>query len=264
MAEDLRFDKAEYTGTAAGSSCTQCGQGLGLQYYEHNGNAICSRCRSRIEREMSGGSRLGRVVRATALGFLVGALGTAIWYGVRALTGYEFGLIAVFVGLGVGGAVRVGSNGRGGWGYQALAMFLTYGSIVSTYVPDIIEAIRTQGEPGAVAAAAKGEDATLGAEPVEQATLVPVDAETSDVVEPGEPVQQMSLGNGLLAVSVAGLFLLALAFALPFLGGVQNIMGIIIIGIALYEAWKMNKKVPLAITGPYRLAAGSRPPAIGA
>ena len=260
MAEDLRFDKAEYAGAETGSSCTQCGQGLGLQYYEQNGNAICSRCRSRIERGKSGSSRLGRVVRATALGFLVGALGTAIWYGVRALTGYEFGLIAVFVGLGVGGAVRVGSNGRGGWGYQALAMFLTYGSIVSTYVPDIIEAIRTQGE----AVAAEGEDATLGAEPVEQATLVRVDAETTNVVEPGEPVQQMSLGNGLLAVSVAGIFLLALAFVLPFLGGVENIMGIIIIGIALYEAWKMNKKVPLAITGPYRLAAGSRPPAIGA
>jgi hypothetical protein len=32
-------------------------------------------------------------------------------------------------------------------------------------------------------------------------------------------------------------------------------MGIVIIGIALYAAWKMNKKAPLVITGPHRVGA---------
>ena len=55
--------------------------------------------------------------------------------------------------------------------------------------------------------------------------------------------------------------ILAIAFAAPFLGGFPNIMGIVIIGIALYEAWKMNKKVPLEITGPHRVGAAAEPAA---
>jgi hypothetical protein len=41
-----------------------------------------------------------------------------------------------------------------------------------------------------------------------------------------------------------------LALAAPFLGGTSNIMGILIIGIGLYEAWKINRRVPLS--GPFR------------
>jgi hypothetical protein len=44
-----------------------------------------------------------------------------------------------------------------------------------------------------------------------------------------------------------------LAFASPFLAGAKNLMGLVIIGIALYQAWKLNRRVP--ITGPFRLAA---------
>ena len=76
-----------------------------------------------------------------ASGFLVSArllIGCGIWYAVRALTGYEVGLIAIIVGLLVGGAVRKGSKRRGGRLYQTLAVLLTYASIVSTYVPDIV------------------------------------------------------------------------------------------------------------------------------
>jgi hypothetical protein len=44
---------------------------------------------------------------------------------------------------------------------------------------------------------------------------------------------------------------LRLAVTGPFMRGGRSIMGVIIIGIALYEAWKINKPVP--ITGPFRL-----------
>ena len=47
--------------------------------------------------------------------------------------------------------------------------------------------------------------------------------------------------------------LFGLAFAAPFFGGTQNIMGIVIIGIALYEAWKINRRMTLA--GPYLVGA---------
>jgi hypothetical protein len=41
----------------------------------------------------------------------------------------------------------------------------------------------------------------------------------------------------------------------PFLGGFQNVIGWLIIGIALWEAWKANRRVALSITGPFTIAA---------
>jgi hypothetical protein len=49
----------------------------------------------------------------------------------------------------------------------------------------------------------------------------------------------------------------ALALAAPFLLGLENIIGLVIIGIGLFEAWKINKKVPLTISGPFRIAAAN-------
>jgi hypothetical protein len=48
-----------------------------------------------------------------------------------------------------------------------------------------------------------------------------------------------------------------IAIAAPFLAGFENIIGLVIIGIGLYEAWKLNKRTELAISGPHALA--SRP-----
>jgi hypothetical protein len=56
-----------------------------------------------------------------------------------------------------------------------------------------------------------------------------------------------------IAVGIAAI--LALTLALPFLAGFQNLMGIVIIGIGLYEAWKLNKRETLQITGPFEIGA---------
>jgi hypothetical protein len=41
------------------------------------------------------------------------------------------------------------------------------------------------------------------------------------------------------------------ALAAPLLGGFQNILGLVIIGIALWQAWKMNRRVEVKFTGPF-------------
>jgi hypothetical protein len=38
-------------------------------------------------------------------------------------------------------------------------------------------------------------------------------------------------------------------------------MGIIIIGIGVYEAWKFNRRHPIVITGPHALTASTPSPA---
>jgi hypothetical protein len=58
---------------------------------------------------------------------------------------------------------------------------------------------------------------------------------------------------GLGVVVLAWAFVFAIALASPFFGGVQNFMGWVILTIALYEAWKLNRRVP--VNGPFRFGS---------
>ena len=69
-------------------------------------------------------------------------------------------------------------------------------------------------------------------------------------------LRALAEAGGARTVAQVGL-LLGLAFIAPFMGGASNIMGIIIIGIGLYEAWKINRRVPLS--GPFRFGPAPRP-----
>jgi hypothetical protein len=61
--------------------------------------------------------------------------------------------------------------------------------------------------------------------------------------------------GGLGAFLFALAALLLIVCAAPFLAGLQNVIGIVIIGIGMYEAWKLNRRLPLVITGPHALAS---------
>jgi hypothetical protein len=204
----LQFDRAESGEEgSAPAACTRCKSPLQGSYYEANGAIVCPACRAALELEWSRGSGTGRFARALLFGVVAAAAGSGLYYAILKLTGYEFGLVAIVVGLLVGVAVKKGSNGHGGWKYQALAMFLTYTSIVSSYVPLIVREI---GEPNVLTTA------------------------------------------GVLAM-------IPLLYALPFLAGFQNVLGLVIIGIGLYEAWKLNKPESLSVSGPYQVGSGSLP-----
>ena len=132
--EGLQFERAEFENAPAQAQCAQCHRDLIGSYYEVDGQTVCEACKYTIESRMTDGSGAGRFVRATGAGLVAAALGAALYYAITAISGYEFGLIAIVVGFGVGTAVRWGSNGRGGKRSQALAMALTYLAIVATYV----------------------------------------------------------------------------------------------------------------------------------
>lgn len=134
---DLQFDRAEYAQeTPSRVQCSVCSQDVVQNYYELGGKIICSGCREDYERGVAGFGG-ARVFRAFFAGLGVAAAGAVVWYAIRALTGYEFGLISIFVGIGVGKAVMWGSRRKGGWLYQLMAVALTYTSVVTNYVPDI-------------------------------------------------------------------------------------------------------------------------------
>jgi hypothetical protein len=158
---DLQFDHAEFDGGPTGpTSCAACAKTLADTYYQVGSVITCEACKGQIEsqwaRESAMGARLGRGVRATVFGLVAAIAGGAIYYAVMAVTdGWQVGLISVLVGFMVGSAVRRGAQGRGGWPYQGLAMFLTYSAIVLSFVPLMIRAAdgATFGAPRRSAAA---------------------------------------------------------------------------------------------------------------
>lgn len=239
MADNLQFDRAEQTGApgAAGPiSCKVCGSLLPDQYYVVNGNIVCKNCRFTVEEEWNRGGAAGRLGKALVLGILA-TIGCAIlWYAVIKLTGYELGILAIVVGFVVGGAVRKGSNGRGGWRYQALAIFLTYTAIVTSYVPLIIEEAVSQRNAQITKTAS---DSTV-------AVSADSTAASLDKVGPG-------------GIALAIVLFLGFIYAMPFLAGIQNVLGILIIGFALYEAWKLNRRMELSVSGPHQVSTSGAP-----
>lgn len=63
--------------------------------------------------------------RGMLLGTALGAVMAAVWVGIAYMTGWELGLMTVFVGGAVGGGVLYGVRGRGGIGVGVLAAVLT-------------------------------------------------------------------------------------------------------------------------------------------
>ena len=135
----LQFDRAEYQEPESGPlQCGSCQTPLYSSYYELNGLPCCERCRYEAEANFRPSPGLGGFLKAAGAGLGAGLEGAGIYYAILAAPGSEFGLIAILGGAMVGGAVRWGCGGFGGWKYQSLAIVLTYMAIVSTYVPLIV------------------------------------------------------------------------------------------------------------------------------
>ncbi|TDI46694.1 MAG: hypothetical protein E2P02_04710 [Acidobacteria bacterium] len=239
-ASPLDFEKAQFEEeTPSELTCEYCKKAIDGVYFDVNGRTSCESCRQELESARTTGDPLSRFFRALAFGGIGGAIGAAIYYAVLVVTDYEIGLIALLVGFLVGAGVRLGSGGSGGRGYQVLAVAMTYMAIVSTSIPFIIEAMMT--EPQARETQTLGDSGVLAAEP--------------EVAAEGAALEDASIGVYLLALVVIGV----IAMATPFLAGVENVIGILILGFALYEAWRMNAYQPLVVEGPFELV-GDEPP----
>ncbi len=68
--------------------------------------------------------------------------------------------------------------------------------------------------------------------------------------------------KSVLYVLLMGIMMMVVSLAAPFMGGASSIMGIVIIGIGLWEAWRVNRVEHPEIRGPFAVAAaaGGPPP----
>lgn len=239
---ELQFDEAEFVGPNSALACAACSQPIEASYFQMGVASVCPPCRVLVEQVHARKPGVSGFLRAGIYGTLAAGAGSLLYFGIGALTGYNFGLIAIVVGVMVGKAVRKGSGNRGGVLFQLLAVFLTYGSIVSTYIPEIIAFIAEEAQKKSPEAA----DVKAGAPP---------QGRTAEEGSPGDETRR-SLGENLAYIAAAALVLFGVAFAIPFLSlseGSNAWIGLIIIGIGLMEAWKANQWVDVKFEGPFEL-----------
>ncbi len=224
-AEDVQFDRAEFAPAAApaGRACVACKQPITGQYFEAAGKLVCANCVQRLQTAPAG-SGISRFFRAAVAGTGAATLGAAIFYVVLVITSATWGIISIVVGFLVGNAVRWGAHRRGGIGYQLLAAILTYLSIGAFYT------FAAQHELAAHPELHKPDDQQIATE-MANAT----------------PLQQ------------AVVFVLG-SFISPVLLGMDKPIRLIIFAFAIWEAWRLNRRVKFALSGPFSVAPASPAP----
>lgn len=129
-------------------------------------------------------SRGAALLGAILLGGLIGAIGASIDLAVTVSLGSRFFLNPLLIGFGVGWGGRVGSKGRGGWLYQAIAVGLAYLAIATGHLP-----------------------------------MMPVGVELASTFER-----------------------FVLLLAMPIYRGVNGVVGLAMILLGLFQAWRLNRR----------------------
>ncbi len=263
--QELAFDRAEFaTAEDAAPACALCKRALGSSYFTVNAAITCEDCHHLIATQIKESRGARAFFRAAAFGAGAAVAGSIAWYAVAKITGMEIGLLAIAVGWAVGKAVRHGARGPGAKRYQALAMLLTYLSITGSYVPLVWKSVTdvqdakptpttTGAKPAAAAPATPSTTTTTTTTTTQAAPSTPEGAEPAAVAAPAD-----GAAAGFVRMVLTVIVVLMLSLVAPFLGGASNILGIILIGIALYEAWKFNRGAPLVLDGPLRTTAPKR------
>ena len=252
-AGELQFNEAEYSApNAGGVNCTACGVAITDQYFQINGAILCESCSEAVKNQFTGGAAFPRLLKACFFGLAASFAGFLIYYGILKLTGFEIGLISILVGFMVGAAVRRGSGGRGGALYQVIAVCCTYLAIAASHsalvVPELIAQMK---KDNAAAAPAQNVD-----EPADAQAEKAAEAQAKNVAK-DEPVvrKELTLLDFVLAIAVIVAFILSV----PILIGFSNPISLLIVGFALWEAFKLNRKVNLVITGPHNIGHNPDP-----
>jgi hypothetical protein len=143
---EIDFDRAEYDAPTV-ATCVACKRALdGAPYYSVNGHLACEGCLAQLR-----AGQQGSFIKALGLGTAAGAIGAAIYYAIRSVTGYDLALITLVIGILVGIGVRRGAGGSQSWVYRAMAVALTWVAMCITYVPGILEDVTKDGSDVGVA-----------------------------------------------------------------------------------------------------------------
>jgi hypothetical protein len=243
----LQFDTAVPRDTPSavathGVTCAMCQRAMADEYFDVNGQSVCGSCRTQVAQMAETPRGWGLFAKAGMFGLVAAILGAILYYAVIAITDFEIGIVAIAIGYMVGWAIRKATDGRGGRRFQVLALVLTYWAVGLAYTPLTFRQIADEDKKQAPASTSEP-----AAEPA------PAEAESGD-------------GAGAVNIPLAMAILFGFSLALPVLAVISSLPGglisALIIGIGMRQAWQMTGVPPLQISGPYRIAAASPPPAV--
>ena len=217
--------------------CEFCQTSIDTEYYHVNGTMCCEGCRRRLESATETPRGFAPLVVAGAFGLGAGIVGAAIYYAVIAITHLEIGIVAILIGYMVGRAVRKGARGRGGLRFQILAVALTYLSVALAYTPLVIQEMRASRSKSQQASASTSD----ARRPTEAATGAAPDT---------RPAPNLLLALAMLLAFILALPVLSVFGSLP-----TSLIGGVIIGFGMQQAWKMTAAPRLDFLGPYRVGA---------
>lgn len=252
--------------TETSACCERCSRPIPGVYYHVDDAVTCESCRTALAEPRA--TQLQRTVRALAFGCLAAAAGSLLISGVFAVTGLEFSILAIAVGHIVGTAVRKGSCGRGGWAYQSLAIGLTYAAISLSYIPlvekearkaSVAESVRsspatpTHGTPpmvDTITISASGPEVGRAIDSTAAARRARV---SFPVIQSGTP-SSMPVNDSKAGRLGLGRILF-IAIVVPIAASTASIVSLLITVVALFEAWRLNRRRVPQVSGPFRLAA---------
>ncbi|MGI8907639.1 MAG: hypothetical protein ACR2IE_14250 [Candidatus Sumerlaeaceae bacterium] len=130
---------------SAPRTCTSCGNAIHGSYYLADGKPYCPACRATASVGLNKPSK-GILLKAFAFGLLGGIVAGGLWAIATLMTGYELGIVAIFVGLTVGLSVKRGARGYSGRSLQVLALILTLFALSYAMIPIMIVTVRKNPE----------------------------------------------------------------------------------------------------------------------
>jgi hypothetical protein len=232
------FDRATYApGVAAGPNCAKCQAAIRERYWRLNNQLFCESCRAQVSAIVANALAQASFGKAALWGGAV-ALACGIAYAIFVqATGMQLALVTIAIAYAVAKVVRRASGGLSGRRFQILAVLLTYVASAMGYAGPVLH--------GLSAAAPKADGSAAGEK---QAATDSATNKTDDHSRPGAGFMVLGL-----------LFLFGIVLAAPVLAATQAPIGLVIVGIGLYEAWKLSRPVAIVLDGPYNISGGGAP-----
>ena len=277
--EGLQFDRVATTAprlsrpSKATMACASCTMPITEYYFDVDGRSVCIACKEKavLENEPARGAKVFfKALMYGGIGALAGAVIYAAWV---FFTQSDFALITLIIGVLVGIGVKAGTGGKGGRRYQVMAVILTYLAVGLSYTPvaakSLMDASRDKTRTARDSIARTLADSSGKVSAI--SPIVPPVAPLP-VTQAGDTVaaEQLAEEDGgvlslLFGLGIAAVGLVVAIIGLPlfavFASGAGGLLVAIIIGVGMYQAWKMTAAAVHTVSGPYRVGdAGNAPP----
>lgn len=207
-------------------NCGSCSTPIENRYFLANGQVACTKCQEILSAYLA---EKGSLLKAVLFGLGGSVLGAALWAAVVIISGWEIGIIAIFLGIIVGKAVKAGARGPGGLKFQIIAILLTFLSLCWSTLPILVNEVRKN--PSA-----------FGLDKTQEISSA---AAGSD----GGQTEDGKASSGSAATAILFFVFVLPAHIYILLLSNDPASGVFLL-IALYEAWTINSALRIDFRGP--------------